>query len=277
MNDAVERRALGLVVVFFRHLTGRYQHELSDRTGIDQKRISRYELGEIRPEYPTLECMAQGTGVSAERLDQLLALYRVICAEAEAERQGEDVAADLSEPERREDLDEIAAEIAESMRPEIYEALLTFEAALAAGKPPLTLEEARDLAADQWRRILPLSHRVRLEAFEYDEFRNWALCERLCEESLRAAAADPEAARGLAEEVLTIAEKVSAGETTRQRLIAYALAHMAQVDTALGDPEEAAEKMRRALALWQAGDGSDALEDARFNSLLAAGTDGPAH
>lgn len=272
MSDTVERRALGLVVVFFRYLAGRYQQELSDRTGIEQKRISRYELGDVRPGRPTLERMARGTGVSTERLDQLLALYRVICAEVEAERPTEAVAADLSEPERREDLDEIAAEMADSVRPEFYQALLAFEAALVADDPPLTPQEARDLAADQWRRILPLSHRIRLEAFEYKEFRNWAMCERLCEESLWTTAADPEAARELAEEALTIAEKVSASETTRQRLIAYALAHMAQVDLALCDPEEAAEKLRRALEMWQVGDGLDGLDDARFEALLGAGS-----
>jgi len=269
MSDAVERRALGLAVVFFRHLAGRYQQELSDRTGINQKRISRYELGEVRPERPTLERLARGTGVSLERLDQLLMLYRTICTEVEAELPGTPVLGDPSESERREDLDEIAAEIAESLKPDIYETLLTFEGALTAGDPPLAPHEARDLAADLWRRLVPLSHRIRLEVFEYEEFHNWALCERICEESLRATADDPEAARELAEEALTIAEKVSATETTRQRLIAYALVHMAKVDTASGDPEEAAEKMRRARELWQAGDGSDGLDDARFENLLA--------
>ncbi len=86
MSDNVERRALRLAVVFFRHLVGRYQHELSDRTGIEQKRISQYELGNVRPWRSTLERLARETGVSSERLDQLLALYRAICAEGEGER-----------------------------------------------------------------------------------------------------------------------------------------------------------------------------------------------
>ncbi len=86
MSDNVERRALRLAVVFFRHLVGRYQHELSDRTGIEQKRILQYELGNVRPWRSTLERLARETGVSSERLDQLLALYRAICAEGEGER-----------------------------------------------------------------------------------------------------------------------------------------------------------------------------------------------
>ncbi len=269
MNDAVERRALGLVVVFFRHLAGRRQQELSDRTGINQKRISRYELGVVRPGRPTLERMARGTGVSIERLDHLIALYRVICAEAEAERPAPPDLADLSESERREDLDEVAAEIAESIKPDIYAALLTFEADLDADDPPLAPHEARDLAAELWQRLLPLSHRIRLEVLEYGEFRNWAVCERICEESLQATTSDPAAARELAEEALSIAEQIPGGETARHRLLAYALAHAAKADTALGDPEEAADKRRRAREMWQAGDGSDGLEEARFEALLA--------
>ncbi len=269
MSDDAERRALGLVVVFLHHFVGRHQQALSDRTGIEQKRISQYELGDVRPLRPTLERMARGARVSTERLDQLLALYRVICAEAEATGA---VATDLDEPEWQEEGDEIAAEIAENLIPRIHAALLTFEAALVADDPPLTPQEARDLAADQWRRIRPLSHRVRLLAFEFKEFNNWALCERLCEESLQATADDPEAARELAEEALTIAEKISAGATTRPRLIAYALAHLAQVDSRFGESEEAAEKMQRAREIWQAGDGSDGLEDARFEALLGAGS-----
>ncbi len=269
MSDDAERRALGLVVSFFCDLAGR-QQDLSDRTGIDQRRISRYENRDVRPGRAALERLARGTGVSSERLDQLLALYRAICAEIEAYPAAEFVAEEISEQELREDLDEIAAEIASSMKPEIYEALLAFEAALEGGDPPLSPQEARDLAARSWQRIVPLSHEIRLAAFEFDEFRNWALCERICEESLQATKDDPEAARKLAEEALTIAENVSAGETTRQRLIAYALAHMAKADTASGEPEEAAEKIRRALEMWQAGDGSDGLEDARFEALLGA-------
>lgn len=268
MDDAVERRALGLVVAFFRHLAGRYQQDLSDLVGIDQQRISRYETGVVRPRRPTLERLARATGASTGRLDQLIALYRAICTEVGDKRPIGADPGDLGELDLEEEIDEIAAEVAETLKPRIHALLTSFEAALAAGPPPLTPGKARDLAADLWRRILPLSHPVRLEAFEFESFHNWALCERLCEESRQATAADPEAARELAEEALTIAEKVSAGATPRPRLIAYAVAHMARVDSAFGDLEEAAEKVRQAREMWQAGDGSDDLEDALFESLL---------
>ncbi len=269
MSDDVERRALGLAVGFFCDLAGR-QKDLSDRTGIDQRRISRYENRDVRPGRPTLERLARGTGVSSARLDQLLALYREICGEIEARSPAEPMAAELAEQDEfREDLEEVAAEIASRMKPEIHEALLALESALAVGDPPLSPHEARDLAASQWRRLLPLSHEIRQDAFEFDEFSNWALCERLCEESLQAMTDDPATAQELAEEALTIAENLSAGETTRQRLIAYALAHMAQVDSRCGDTEEAVEKIRRAREMWQPGDGSDGLEEPRFEALLS--------
>ncbi len=68
-----------------------------------------------------------------------------------------------------------------------------------------------------------------------------------------------------------IAEKVRDGATTRPRLIAYTLAHLAKVDSVCGDLGEADEKMRRAREMWQVGDGSDDLEDARFEALVGAG------
>ncbi len=224
------------------------------------------------PHYEPLERLARGTGVSTERLDQLLALYRAICAEAGAERPTGAAALDSWGSDRQEDLEEIAAEMADSLKPEIYQALMAFESVLVADEPPLTPQEARDLAADQWRRLLPLSHPVRLFAFTFKDFRNWALCELLCEESLQATADDPGAARELAEEALMIAEKVRDGATPRPRLIAYTLAHLAKADSACGDPEEADEKMQRARQIWQAGDGSDGLDDARFAALVGAGS-----
>ncbi len=269
MSDDAERHALVLLVNFFCALAGG-QQPLSDRTGIDQRRISRYQTLDVRPGRPTLERMARGTGVSSERLDQLLALYRAICAEIEARSPAEPMAAELAaQDEFREDLEQVTAEIASRTKADLHEALLALEAALAVGDPPLSPHEARDLAADQWRRILPLSHAIRQDAFEFDEFSNWALCERLCEESLQAITDDPATARELAEEALTLAENISAGDTTRQRLIAYALAHMAQVDSRCGDIEEAVEKIRRAREMWQPGDGSDSLEEARFEALLS--------
>lgn len=272
MKDAVERRALGLVVAFFRHFAGRFQQDLGDLVGIDQQRISRYELGVVRPGRRTLERMAQATGVSTERLDQLMALYRAICAEVGDERPAEVGIDKLWEPELEEDVEEILAEVAEAIKPGIYALLASFDADLAGGDSFLDPQKARDLAADSWRRIRPLTHDIRLEALEFESFHNWALCERLCEECLQATTDDLETARELAEEALTIAEKVSAGATPRPRLIAYSLAHMAKVESSFGDLEEAAEKFRRAREMWQVGDGSDGLEDARFEALLGAGS-----
>lgn len=273
MSENVERRALGLAVVFFRHLAGRYQRELSDLTGIDQKRISRYELGEVEPGRLTLERFARGTRVTSERLDQLLALFRTICSEVEAESLSGEPAAmeDPSESERREDLDEIAAEIAESLKPDFYDALLLFEANLAAvEKPPLAPQAARELAAELCQRLLPLPNRIRLQAIEFDEYRNWAVCERLCEESFEAAASDPANARALADVALTIAENLPGSETSRHRLMAYALVHAAKADAGLGEIEEANEKMRQARELWRAGDATDDLDDEHFATFLVA-------
>src|SRR6185295_1853028 len=217
------------------------------------------------------ERLAAGVGVSPARLDQLVALFRGICEEVSAGRGAvEPSATDPGAARSHENLIEMAAEIAESLKPAIYEALVDCEAEIASAEPALSPEAARARAAELWRRLEPLTPRWRRLAIEHgEEYRSWAVCERLCEESFRAAAREPEAAQALVDLALSVAELAAADDLSRQRLTGYALAFAAHVDRTHGDAEESAEKLRRAQELWTAGDGSDDLDGQRVAALLS--------
>lgn len=273
MDDASERRAAGLVVQLFRFMAGRHQHELSERTGIDTKRISRYELGKIRPHRSTLERLAGGVGVSANRLDQLLALFRTICAESAATENApaRHAARASEESDWPEDLAELAAEIAEDLQPEIYQALKELDAELNAPPLPPTPEEARNEARTLWGRFEPLPDRVRRLVIEHgEEYQTWAFCERLCEASLDAGSRQPEKGQLLADLALSVAEAAQGSDILRRRLTAFALTCAAHADNLAGEAEEATEKLRQAKDLWTAGDGTDDLDLGQFADLAPA-------
>lgn len=273
MDDASERRAAGLVVQLFRFMAGRHQHELSERTGIDTKRISRYELGKIRPHRSTLERLAAGVGVSANRLDQLLALFRTICAESAATENApaRHAATASEESDWPEDLAELAAEIAEDLQPEIYQALKELDAELNAPPLPPTPEEARNEARTLWGRFEPLPDRVRRLVIEHgEEYQTWAFCERLCEASLDAGSRQPEKGQLLADLALSVAEAAQGSDILRRRLTAFALTCAAHADNLAGEAEEATEKLRQAKDLWTAGDGTDDLDLGQFADLAPA-------
>lgn len=273
MDDASERRAAGLVVQLFRFMAGRHQHELSERTGIDTKRISRYELGKIRPHRSTLERLAGGVGVSANRLDQLLALFRTICAESAATENApaRHAATASEESDWPEDLAELAAEIAEDLQPEIYQALKELDAELNAPPLPPTPEEARNEARTLWGRFEPLPDRVRRLVIEHgEEYQTWAFCERLCEASLDAGSRQPEKGQLLADLALSVAEAAQGSDILRRRLTAFALTCAAHADNLAGEAEEATEKLRQAKDLWTAGDGTDDLDLGQFADLAPA-------
>ncbi|MEO7418326.1 MAG: hypothetical protein ABI163_14800, partial [Thermoanaerobaculia bacterium] len=103
-------------------------------------------------------------------------------------------------------------------------------------------------------------------------FQKWALCERLCAESIQALAGSVDEALELAELALLVAERTSGEESWCQRLQGYAWAHIANAHRARGDRPGAKEAFSHARQLWQAGAPSDPglLEEARMLDLEAA-------
>jgi tetratricopeptide (TPR) repeat protein len=122
-----------------------------------------------------------------------------------------------------------------------------------------------------WARLKTLSRPARREVVEdAPEFQTWALAERLCDESRRAAADDAQEALHLADLALWIAGRVE-GDEFRSRLRGYAWAYKGNALRVSGHLDKAAEVFDRAWQLWKAGAGVDAglLAEWRMLSLEA--------
>lgn len=114
--------------------------------------------------------------------------------------------------------------------------------------------EDRFDGAELWGRLERFPVRERhLLVDATPEFAHWALCERICLQCAELAVEDARQAVGLAELALRIALRVPGEDSWRTRLKGYALAHVAHARFALGDYGAAAESLREARQLWDAG------------------------
>ncbi|HSF38796.1 MAG TPA: helix-turn-helix transcriptional regulator [Thermoanaerobaculia bacterium] len=108
--------------------------------------------------------------------------------------------------------------------------------------------EDRREAGEQWERLRRLSPRERRALVESErEFQNWALCERLCAESAKAAADEASRALELAELALQVAQLVPGEEEARSQIQGYAWAFVGnarRVASRLPEAEEAFKKSR---------------------------------
>ncbi len=284
MEPNSERVAIKLAVVLLRHLHSQSQRQLEAVSGVDQKRISRYELGQVTPRRPTLDRLAGAVGISPARLDQLLHLCGQICEESAAHSAqalrpaipaSQEAAASLGAPDVAEDdLSHGAAEIAESLEPWILEGLAELEALVAAPSPQRSAREERGRAVELWQRLDPLTDRQRRLVIQFGrEYWTWAVCERLCAESRAAVTTDPDRAFEWAELALAVAEQAEGVERAKSCLQAYALAALAGAQSAQGDLEEAAATRRRAEEQWSSTGAasaeldSDSLDEGLFERV----------
>jgi tetratricopeptide (TPR) repeat protein len=84
------------------------------------------------------------------------------------------------------------------------------------------------------------------------ELRNWALCERICAESLELA--DLDQALELAGLALEIAERARLETAWSKRLQGYAWAHLGNARRRSGDQDGAEEAFNRFHELWEKGE-----------------------
>src|SRR6185295_18961039 len=123
-----------------------------------------------------------------------------------------------------------------------------------APPPPVPPVLARAKAAELWDRLSTLPERHwRWILEEGAEYQTWSMCERFCEESLRAGRRDAGKALELAELALTTAERAPGTEAERHRRQGYAWAFVAHAHQAAGERAEAEEAFRLSEALWRVG------------------------
>lgn len=132
---------------------------------------------------------------------------------------------------------------------------------------------ARQRAASVWaglRQFKPDRRRLLVE--DTADFHTWALCERICAESIQAAADNADRALDLARLALLVAERVPGSEAWCSRVQGYAWAHVANAKRVQGDLPGAEQMFARALKLWETGAASPLgfLDEVQMLSLEAS-------
>jgi transcriptional regulator with XRE-family HTH domain len=233
-----------LALLYLRSARDCSQRELADRLGwADEKQISRYERGGKPLSRRTLDACAAALGYPIEAVDALL----FIGAWIEPEE-------DLDEPPSPEPLSsEERRAIDLSSLTLAWSFLGGWRGELIRAVTGLKAEVSRRKAQDLWERLKSASRQERREAVAVlPELQNWALAERVCEASIRAAAHKAEDALDLADLALFIAKRVEGNEGWRPRLEAYCWAHIGNARRVANDLAGADKAFLRVWELWRA-------------------------
>jgi transcriptional regulator with XRE-family HTH domain len=228
----------GICLYILRSLRGWTQEELAKRLGVAVSAISEYENGKREVPERIVRRAAEAVGIPSRRLLDLESSLRDLQS-----LMG-------STPPPKGDLrDRMAEELSlgfEDLARRAVEAVLASSRVWKAS-PGAT----RDLVpADVlWAALERCSVEERLlVVVEGVEYQTWGLCKLLCEKSLEAA--DGEAALGMAELALRVAERISGDEDWRACVQAFAWAHLGRARRKLGDRTGAGEAFARFRELW---------------------------
>lgn len=252
---------LGFALKLLRDSLGLKQKHAAAQIGLAATTLCSYENGDLELTPGRLRSLARKLGASRDRLDDAL-----FCAT---------LLLDLDP------LSEGPAEPSSEVRQRITAAAsrlgrFTFEQVrdgfLREARQVQT-EEDRRHAADLWKALqrLPRDQR-QARVDESEEFHTWALVERLCAESVRAAANDPREAIHLSRLALRLAGRIRGTPAWRSRLQGYAWAFLANARRVASDHKGAREAFRKAWALWEEGASGDPgiLDASRLYDLEAS-------
>ena len=255
------RLMLGLVLLILDWNT----KTLGAKARIGRGELSKYANGHQKMTRRTWKKIETATGLPRAELKALLpALHRL---RAVADDRG-------AAPPRS------AADIARTVGSTV-ESLLRLEEPYLPEPAAETLElsprppEAADrlLAGDLWGRLQGRTHSARLALVEeVPAYQSWALAERLCTESVHAAADDPKEAVHLATLALRVAERLSGSPAWLLLLAGYVWAHIGNARRVASDLPGAEEAFRLAWTLWKEGSVADTglLDGSRLLDLEAS-------
>jgi transcriptional regulator with XRE-family HTH domain len=230
LRMVLPRPLKSLLLTLLRLIKGKGQKEVARKSGLKVDHLSSMERGTTRN--PSCEDMA-------------LALDAMECTPAEIVIVSASLRA-LSELDFYEDLGEAAAreEAAAAAAQRVRRRLRTpYVPEPEAGEYPAPYEVAlnRAEAGDSWQRLRKIEtlEELALVVGAAREHQAWAVVERLCDESERAASKDAGRARDLALAAVLIALGPRAPESWRRCLLAYAAAHLANAFRVPGDHDTA--------------------------------------
>jgi transcriptional regulator with XRE-family HTH domain len=243
----------GRALMMLRLLRGVPQTELARLTGIDRDLISRYECGKSLPRPQALSRLVEGMGATAAMLDQTLAFLEIV-REGAAARESHSASLDLAR-----EIDRLAAAERQAMEGFLRSRLerLRIAAHILA---------SRRAAPALWARFETLTEAEQDVLVEAEPLLQTAgFCERLCDESVRAAGDSVDRALHLAELAVRVARAAAQQPALTSRLEGLALAHLANAVRVATDLPRADRILAQAKDLWAAGEGLDAglLNEAR--------------
>jgi tetratricopeptide (TPR) repeat protein len=263
-------RDFGLAVTLLRKVRGLRQEDVARAMGRRQAGISRVESASKAFSMESLERQVAAMNLPLSMLAEALTFIRRVRA-AGSER--EPAAKDLSGPlslagAPRSPVADLSREAARLIVGELRR-----RGPDAGGPFQVPPAEDRRRAEGLWARLLPYAAGERRALVrEVQDFRSWALCERVCDESLKAAAHDAACAVALGELAVEIAVRVPGEERWRKRLEGYARAFVSNAIRVAGRLADAEEAFHRALEVWGSGTPADAapLDGTRLLDLEAS-------
>jgi transcriptional regulator with XRE-family HTH domain len=220
------------------------QKELAAHMGLaDYKQISRYETGEKQLSRRRLRDFAAALGYSPEAVEALLFIHAWIEPDTLAEPESP---LSLSPGEHR-SLDRASLTFAWSI-------LDAFREELGRAVRNERAEASRRKAEVLWGRLKAATRKERRDAVAaLPELQDWALAERVCHESEKAAAHKVEIALELADLALYIAGRIPGDERWRSRVEGYCWAYVANARRVANDYRGADTAFAQAWKLWRGG------------------------
>jgi transcriptional regulator with XRE-family HTH domain len=252
---------LGLALTVLRSAQGWSQKRLAEASGVRKTMISDFEVGRRPLSRTRLETLAAVLGYGRESIDAALLCLEWVRPRAEASTSPLGPTLD----ERR---------VIESSSTRVAKTVLdATRSALTNRLRADRARQSRQEADEQWERLKRYSPRDRRLLVEgAKEFQNWALCERLCAESVRAAGADTNRALDLTDLALRVAVLVPGEEGWRSRVQGYAWAHVGNARRVASDLPGADDAFARTRKLWVLGNPEDLdpLDEGRVLDLEAS-------
>ncbi|HXU30443.1 MAG TPA: hypothetical protein VN851_07705 [Thermoanaerobaculia bacterium] len=238
-----------LAVRYLDATVGPRHDQFAALVGISPARLSLYRYGRTVPRQVTMAGFAESVGLPLEWVEAMTAEALLLRGRRTVSAGGEPPAV-LAETLARRLVGRLAPRLA-ALR----------SVAPAAVPPPPSLERAaedRAEAAERWAEIEPLTAAERsMMVLEIPAFHSWALIERLCEKSRPTDAETPGEALALAKLAVKLARRVQMSPGFRNRLMGYALLHLADALRTTGDQPRAREARARGLRLFKAGRAED--------------------
>jgi transcriptional regulator with XRE-family HTH domain len=257
------RNPVNLALELLRRIRGWTQGELAEAAGISSNVLSGYEAGTRPLSRRRLEKLAAFLGFGLDVVDTALLFtectYRAAVPSPSASPVGPDTA-------ERQGIERVVALVARLTMEEVRDNLLL-------GLRAERVETARREAGKLWEELRHLPVRERMAMVEAEpKFQTWALCERLCAESERAAGDHAGRALELAELALRVAALMPGGEAWRSQVQGYAWAFLGNARRVASRLNPAEDAFERSRALWQAGGEAEAgvLDETRVLDLEAS-------